>query len=85
MAVIEAFEGNVSAKAMEEIVRLVGRLAMSSTNLDEILASGTIEKLIFCLRQPAAPRVEINERVRSVRISADSRTRRHPRRPPRTH
>ena len=52
MAVVQAFEGNISEKAMQEIVRMIGRLAMSSTNLDEILSSGTIEKLIFCLRQP---------------------------------
>ncbi|KAH8069975.1 hypothetical protein JL721_5518 [Aureococcus anophagefferens] len=78
LAVIGAFEGNISARAMEEIVRLIGRLALSSTNLDDILSSGAIEKLVFCLRQPATP-VDLKAQILGAfnKISTQANTTAH--------
>ncbi|KAJ8608985.1 hypothetical protein CTAYLR_008975 [Chrysophaeum taylorii] len=48
-AVVGALETKISARATEDIVRMITRLATSAKNLDEILASGCIGQLVGAL------------------------------------
>lgn len=74
-AVVNTFESIISARAKEEIVRMIMRLATSAKNLDEILASGALPQLIAILAQTETP-VELKGLVLQAlnKISSQART-----------
>lgn len=74
-AVVNTFESKISARAKEEIVRMIMRLATSAKNLDEILASGALPQLVAILAKTETP-VELKGLVLHAlnKISAQART-----------